>query len=287
MTLIEVNKLNFSYHGTDEATLRDISFNIEKGEIFGFLGPSGAGKSTTQKILIGILKNYTGSVKIDGIEINKVDKSYYEKIGISFELPNHFLKLTAIENMQYFSSLYSKKIDKSDIMKLLEKVGLKDDVDTLVSNFSKGMKNRLNFARALLHDPDILFLDEPTAGLDPVNAKNIMNIIDTKRKEGKTIFLCTHDMMIADLLCDRVAFITAGEINITDKPKSLKIKHGKRTVIVEYGNGAVERQEFEINNLGENKDFIRLINHQYLLTIHSQEASLSDVFINVTGRDLT
>lgn len=284
--MIQVTELSFAYPGTDKPAISDINFSIAKGEIFGFLGPSGAGKSTTQKILIGLLKDYKGGVKFDNTEVSELDNSYYENIGISFELPNHFTKLTALENLQYFASLYEKKNSKEDLLSLLELVGLNEDADTLVGNFSKGMKNRLNFARSLIHDPEVLFLDEPTAGLDPVNAKKIMDIIASKKTEGKTIFLCTHDMVVADTLCDRVAFIVDGKISIIEPPKTLKLKHGKKSVVVEFGNGQMESKEFAMENLAENKDFLELLKRDDLQTIHSQEATLASVFIEVTGRSL-
>lgn len=284
--IIEVSDLCFTYPGSDKASVRNVSFNISRGEIFGFLGPSGAGKSTTQKILIGLLKDYKGAVKFDGQEVSSLDKSFYERIGVSFELPNHFLKLTAMENLSYFSSLYEKKITREEIRTTLQKVGLGDDADTKVSEFSKGMKNRLNFARSLLHAPEFYFFDEPTSGLDPVNAKNIMGIISSLRKEGKTVFLTTHDMLVADTLCDKVAFINEGKINVIDTPKSLKIKHGKKSVVVEYGNGKIESEEFNFFGLASNSRFIELMSRDDLQTIHSQEATLATVFIDMTGRTL-
>ncbi|MCY3414434.1 MAG: ABC transporter ATP-binding protein [Candidatus Heimdallarchaeota archaeon] len=285
-TIIEVNNLEFTYPGATKPAVSGITFDITKGEIFGFLGPSGAGKSTTQKILIGLLKDYKGTASFKGTEIGDLNQEYYEDIGISFELPNHFTKLTALENLSYFASLYEKTNSKDDLLALLDLVGLKDSADTIVGTFSKGMKNRLNVARSLIHDPDMLFLDEPTAGLDPVNAKKIMDIIASKRDEGKTIFLCTHDMVVADTLCDRVAFIVDGTISIIEPPKALKLKYGKKSVLVEYGNGTLQSKEFEMANLAENMEFLDLLRQDDIQTIHSQEASLATVFIEVTGREL-
>ena len=161
--MIEVKDLQFTYPGAAAPAVRGMSFTVKEGEIFGFLGPSGAGKSTTQKILTGLLQGYSGSVQVLGRELSawsSAGHSYYEQIGVGFELPNHYLKLTALENLNYFRSLYSGPTD--DPRELLAMVGLTDDADTPVGQFSKGMKMRLNFVRALLHRPRLLFLDEPS-----------------------------------------------------------------------------------------------------------------------------
>jgi fluoroquinolone transport system ATP-binding protein len=257
---------------------------VNDGEIFGFLGPSGAGKSTTQKILIGLLDNYTGEISVSGKALEKWNHSLYDFIGVCFELPNHYLKLSAIENLRFFSTFYN--VNTRDPLELLRMAGLGKDANKKVADYSKGMKMRLNFIRSLLHNPQILFLDEPTAGLDPVNARNIKNIILDQKKQGKTIFLTTHNMHDADELCDRVAFITEGEISIIDSPKQLKLQNGKRIVKVEYTNGNTKQREFEMDSIGNNKDFMRIIKEHRLISIHSEEASLDDVFIRVTGKSL-
>ena len=283
--MIEVENLEFTYPKAAQNALKGISFSVEKGEIFGFLGPNAAGKSTTQKILIGLLKGFKGDISVLGRNLNEWKSNYYEKIGISFEIPNHFLKLTALENLEYFSSLYGGNTE--DPHTLLGMVGLENDGNIRVSQYSKGMRVRLGFIRALLHDPDILFLDEPTSGLDPVNAKIIRRIILQKKKAGKTIFLTTHDMMVADTLCDRVAFIIDGEISLIDSPRALKLQHGKRLVRIEYQeDGSIKQQEFSLENLGEDPQFLQFLKTKKIETIHSQEATLEDIFITVTGRRL-
>ena len=208
--MIEAHDLTFTYPGTRKPTLTGLSFEVEKGEIFGFLGPSGAGKSTTQKILIGLLKDFDGTVSVFGRDIHSWKSDFYESVGVSFELPNHYLKLTAVENLSYFRSLYQGETEEPE--KLLELVGLGGDGALRASQFSKGMKNRLNFARSLLNKPELIFLDEPTTGLDPMNTRRVKDIILGKKREGRTIFLTTHDMLAATELCDRVAFIIDGQI---------------------------------------------------------------------------
>jgi fluoroquinolone transport system ATP-binding protein len=284
--MMDVRELHFTYKGNSEETIKNISFSVGKGEIFGFLGPSGAGKSTVQKILIGILKDYSGNVKVFDREINKIKRDYYETIGVCFELPNLYGKFSALENLSYFASLYSVKTE--DPLKLLETVGLSDSAKIRVSNFSKGMKMRLNFCRALLNRPEMIFLDEPTSGLDPVNAKLVKDIVLGLKKEGRTIFLTTHNMTIADELCDKVAFIVDGKISVIDSPRALKVLKGEKSVVVEYReNGDVVSQKFSLNGIGANREFIQVLRDKAIETMHTQEASLEDIFIEVTGRNLS
>lgn len=284
--MIHVKQLHFTYPMNKDETIRGMSFSVEKGEIFGFLGPSGAGKSTAQKILIGILKGYLGSVKIMEQEIHHVSRDYYEKIGVSFELPNLYNKLTALENLKFFSSLYSGSTE--DPKQLLKSVGLEKHIHNRVSNFSKGMKMRLNFVRSLLNNPELIFLDEPTSGLDPVNMQKIINIILKKKAAGKTIFLTTHNMNFAEEICDRVAFVVDGQINVIDSPRNLKLRYGEKKLQVEYrDNGHMKVEVFPMEGLGNNKNFIDSIKFNEIERMHTQEASLQDIFIKVTGRPIT
>jgi len=284
--MIEVESLTYTYRGMSQPAISQISFDIAPGEIFGFLGPSGAGKSTTQKILIGLLRNYSGRASVLGGEVRHLKPSFYESIGVSFEFPNHFLKLTARENLNYFGRLYSAPTRSAQ--ELLEFVDLAQDGDLPVSQFSKGMKNRLSVARALLNNAELLFLDEPTAGLDPINARRIRDLIQVQAEAGKTIFLTTHDMSVADALCHRVAFINEGEIRLVDRPANLKLQYGKPAVRVEFElNGELASRDFPLRGLADNKDFASVLRELPIRTIHSQEATLEEVFIQVTGRKLS
>ena len=206
--IVDVDDLTFTYSGAARPAVQGLAFGIGHGEIFGFLGPSGAGKSTTQKVLIGLLKGYSGAISVFGKDLRAWSSDYYEQVGVSFELPNHYLKLTGTENLSYFRSLYSDETQAPDT--LLALVGLQDDGDMLVAQYSKGMKTRLGVARALLNYPGLIFMDEPTAGLDPVNARRVRDLIRAQKETGRTVFLTTHDMTVADELCDRVAFIVEG-----------------------------------------------------------------------------
>ena len=281
--MISVDQLQYTYPKASAPTLKGISFDIAAGEIFGFLGPSGSGKSTTQKILYKLLGGYQGTVRIGDRELAQWDKDFYRTIGVGFELPNHYLKLTALENLRFFASFYNRRY--APLSDLLALVGLEADADKRVSDFSKGMKMRLNFIRSFMHNPNILFLDEPTSGLDPVNARVIKDLILKLKAEGKTIFITTHDMVDADTLCDRVALIIDGEIKAMDAPDALKLRYGQRKVQVVV-EGQPHPEEFSLEQLGRNQAFLTLLRDHEVKTIHSEEATLEDVFIQVTGESL-
>jgi len=283
--MIQVKDLVYTYPGSNSPVLKKISFDIQQGEIFGFLGPSGAGKSTTQKVLNGLLKGYQGSVEVNGTNLARMDRSFYEKIGVAFEFPNLYQKLTALENLQLFASFFKSPTREPE--ELLKMVNLQGDRDTRVSAFSKGMKMRLNFVRALLNRPEILFLDEPTAGLDPGNARIMKDIILGLQKEGVTIFLTTHHMDDAGELCKRLAFMVKGTLPVIDSTRDLKLKHGKKTLRVEYWeNGNPLTKEFPLQGLSDNHIFQEILKSREILTIHTLEASLEDIFIKVTGQQL-
>jgi fluoroquinolone transport system ATP-binding protein len=282
--MIEIKNLSYTYPRQKQPVVKQISFEVAKGEIFGFLGPSGAGKSTTQKILIRLLRGYEGSATVEGCELTDLRQNYYNRIGVGFELPNHYPRLTALENLRFFASFYENPC--IDPLELLDSVGLKAFANKPTSEFSKGMKMRLNFIRPLLHDPEIIFLDEPTSGLDPVNARTLKNIILNLKQKGKTIFLTTHNMHDADELCDRVAFITDGEIKLIDSPKKLKLQYGSRKLKIEYGKDQVENEEFDLDKLAGNQSFQTIIRQGQIHSMHTTEASLEDVFIKTTGQSL-
>ncbi len=281
--MIRVADLSYTYPSAESPALKGLNFNITQGEIFGFLGPSGAGKSTCQKILYKTLSKFTGQIDINGKAIQKWGREYFEDIGVGFELPNHYGKLTAKENLDLFAAFYPKE-KRAPILPLLELVGLEQDANKQVDTFSKGMKVRLNFVRAIMHDPDLLFFDEPTMGLDPINALVIKNHILELKKRGKTIFITTHNMATADELCDRVSFIVEGEIIVTERPAKLKLQYGNDLVTVELKNG--NSSEFSLVQLGANKEFLEFIKQDEILRIHSQESTLEHVFIAVTGKAL-
>lgn len=279
--MFKVDNLRFTYPKNKEETLKGLSFDIKKGEIFGFLGPSGAGKSTTQKILIKLLENYEGIISYNEKNIAELDDSFFEEIGVSFEMPIHFSKMTAMENIQFYLKLYKKN---HDVEALMKRLGLWEDRDKMVSEYSKGMKIRLNFVRAMLNSPQMLFLDEPTNGLDPANAMILKDMIKEFRSQGGTVFITSHIMADIDQLCDRVAFIVDGQIKEMDSPRNLKIKYGKRTMKLEYKEkGKTVGVEFPLDHIGQNDAFIELLRTKEIETLHSGETTLEDIFIQVTG----
>jgi len=283
--MISVEGLTYTYPGSTLPVLKDISFDINRGEIFGFLGPSGAGKSTTQKVLNGLIRGYTGSVRVNGTDLSSMDRSFYEKIGVAFEFPNLYLKLTALENLQLFASFFKSKPQKPEA--LLEMVNLLEDRNTKVEAFSKGMRMRLSFIRALLNNPEILFLDEPTAGLDPGNARIMKDIILDMQRKGVTIFFTTHNMSDAGELCNRIAFMVDGTLPVIDSTQSLKLKHGRKVVRLEYVDKNEKFSlEFELKGLASNQQFHEIIKNKEVRTIHTLEASLEDIFIKITGKQL-
>ncbi len=266
--------------------MSDLEFSVGDGEIFGFLGPNGAGKSTTQKVLIGLLRDYGGRVNVLGREVRDWGSDLYEQVGVGFELPVHFGRLTARETLNYFATLYQRETE--DLEHWLEQVDLLDQADIRVERFSKGMRVRLSFARAILCRPRLLFLDEPTTGLDPLSARRIKDLILMHRDRGATVFITTHDMSTADEICDRVAFLLDGRIALIDAPRDLKVRHGERRLRVEYRvNGTLEVRDFPLEGLAENTAFLAALGEPSLETVHTQETSLENIFIRVTGRELT
>lgn len=290
--MINVEGLTYTYPSGSSPALRELTFDVGKGEVFGFLGPNGAGKTTLQNVLIGLIRGWQGSVRVLDRPLGEWDADYYRSIGVSFEAPNHYLKLTARENLEYFRSLYDGKADT--VEEVLAIVGLEDHADKAVGEFSKGMKNRLNFARSLLHRPKLWFLDEPTAGLDPVNAVRIREIIRQRQELGVTTVVTTHDMTTAEIVCDRVAFIIEGQIAVIDAPDALRRRFGSREVEVRWEGAGSEKggadddgaERFPLDGLADNNGFLDALRRPGLSTVHSQEASLEDVFLQVTGRSL-
>lgn len=279
--MYQINDLRFKYPKNKEDTIKGISFEVKDGEIFGLLGPSGVGKSTTQKLLIKLLGGYSGEILYKGKDLNSYNNSYFEEVGVGFEMPVHFSKLTAEENLNFFKKLYKSSVDTDE---LLKRVGLYDDRKKKIGEYSKGMKVRLNFVRAMLNNPKILFLDEPTNGLDPKNARILKEIIKEFKEQGGTVLLTTHLMNDVDELCDRVAFMANGKITEISTPKDLKLKYGSREVNLEYRDGDnVLKSTYSLDNLGNNNDFISIIKEKEIVTMHSTEDTLDDIFIKVTG----
>jgi ABC-2 type transport system ATP-binding protein len=223
MKAIEVSNLTRDYDGL--RAVDGISFSVEQGEIFGFLGPNGAGKTTTIRMLTGQLRPTSGTAKVSGYDIVTERQQLKPRIGVVFDNQNLYERMSARENLVFFGRLY--RIKKSRVQEVLAQVGLTERAGDKVQKYSNGMKQRLLIARALLHQPEVLFLDEPTRGLDPHIARDIRSIVANLSKGGMTVFLTTHYMEEADKLSQRVAFLDQGRIVALDTPARLKAEYGK------------------------------------------------------------
>ncbi len=283
--MIKVKGLNHSYNKDGKFAVKDVSFEVAEGEVFGFLGPSGAGKSTTQNILTGLLQLQDGDVEVSGYDIKHIKNEMFNKIGMSFEQSNVYSKMTAKENLDFYAKLFD--VETKDSMELLKMVGLDDKANMRAGEFSKGQKHRLTFARSMINKPELWFLDEPTTGLDPSIAADIKDIIKAENKKGVTVFLTTHNMYIADELCDRVAFIIDGEIKLIDSPENLKLQYGEKLVEVEYVDGDEIKKETLSTVIPEEKHKLsEIVDTKEIRTMHTKEATLEEIFIKVTGRGL-
>ena len=277
---------NLAYWYGDLVAVDHISFNVAEGEILGFLGPNGAGKTTTVKMLTGLIKPKAGKAVLLGLDMVKNTEKVQGEIGICFEETNLYEQMSALENLKFFARLFS--INGFDAYTLLKRVGLDGREKDRVETYSKGMKQRLMVARSIVNRPRVLFLDEPTAGLDPSSSKSIREIIKEERERGATVLLLTHDMEEADKLCDRVAFMDKGKIVALDTPHNLKQQYGKRALKakVAAAGGKLEDREVIMDTPETDKAVQKLFAREKVVTVHSEEATLEDIFIKITGRGL-
>lgn len=277
---------NLTYRYGDLLAVDHISFEVAEGEILGFLGPNGAGKSTAVKMLTGQLIPKEGRAELLGKDVTKHAKELQAQIGVCFELTNLYEPMTAADNLRLFARLFG--VDNFDADALLARVGLGGKGQVKVETFSKGMRQRLMVARALVNRPRILFLDEPTDGLDPVSSETIRHIIEEEQAQGTTVFLTTHDMVEADKLSDRVAFINHGRIVALDTPHTLKQQYGKRSLKAEVvgSDGRLETREVVLDQPETPERVAGLFAGERVVTVHSEEATLEDIFIEITGRGL-
>jgi ABC-type multidrug transport system ATPase subunit len=281
---ISVQDLRHSYG--DLEAVKGITFDVAPGEILGFLGPNGAGKSTTIKILTGQLRPSGGRATVLGMDVRAGDPAMQARIGVCFEEKNLYLAMTARENLEFFAALYG--IREPDARGVLRRVGLADRADDRVATYSKGMRQRLMISRAFINRPDVLFLDEPTDGLDPATAAAIRTTIQQEADRGVAVLLTTHDMAEADQLSDRVAFLNDGEVVALDTPQELKLRHGTRAVKVRLRDGDGAREEIVPlgGTGGSPARLAELAASPDLLTMHTEEATLEHIFIRLTGRGL-
>lgn len=278
---------NLTYRYGALTAVDGVNFNVGEGEILGFLGPNGAGKSTTVKMLTGQLLPAAGRAEVLGLDIAQQPKQIQAQIGICFENANLYEPLTAVSNLTLFAQLFG--VGDFDAEALLTRVGLAGKGHLRVETYSKGMRQRLMIARSLVNRPRVLFLDEPTTGLDPVSAATIQAIIREEQARGTTVFLTTHDMVEADKLSTRVAFINQGKIVALDTPHNLKQQYGRRALVAELrtADGGLEKREIELDGPDTAVAVQQLLANEKVVTLHSEEATLEDIFIQITGRGLT
>ena len=273
--ILKANQLTKTF-GNVKA-LDHCDLEIRKGEIFGYLGPSGAGKTTTIKLLTGQLHSDAGEVTVLGK--NPFSPEIRQQIGIMSDMSGLYEKMTVYENLDIFADIYGVKNKKKKIKETLEAVDLYDNRKKKVEKLSRGMKQRLVFARTILHNPRLLFLDEPTANLDPATADEIRELITKLNRNGTTVFLTTHNMEEADELCHRIALLNKGHIVECGSPEELKLKYSKKKVLITTGKGKKE------TSLDKNELIDELEKTEDLLMIHSEEPSLRDVFLSLTKEE--
>lgn len=288
MPMIEARELRRSFKAKE--AVAGISFSTRKGEIFGLLGPNGAGKTTTIRMLTGQIDPSSGSAMVAGCDVVKERARLKQRIGVVFEEQNLYERLSAWHNLEFSCWLYG--LPTSRIDEVLELVRLRDRAKDGVHTFSNGMKQRLMIARALLHRPPMLFLDEPSRGLDPISAREVRQAIQQLCAEGMTILLTTHLMEEADQLCHRVAFIVNGRLVANDEPRNLKIAHGKREMSVTVAEeGQMNGREgqpwreitLRLDDVADQQQLAQWMAEGKVLAIHSREATLEEVFIEVAG----
>jgi len=277
---IEAENLTRDFNGL--RAVEQVSFVAEVGEVFGFLGPNGAGKTTTIRMLTGQLNPTAGHATVAGYDIVRERGGLKPHIGVVFEHQNLYERMSARENLNFSAQLYA--VDPHRVDQVLEEVGLSERAKDAIKKYSNGMRQRLLIARALLHQPKVLFLDEPTRGLDPAMAREIRRMVAALARQGMTVFLTTHYMEEADQLCRRVAFLNQGRIVALDSPERLKVKHGKRLLAARLDDGT--QATLAPDNPGDRQRLTELMAQGRVLTLHSAEATLEEVFIQLTGRRL-
>ncbi len=275
--IVQLNALQKNY-GQVRA-VDGISFDVAPGEVFGLLGHNGAGKTTTIRMLTGRTRPTGGSALIAGFDIVSRISEIKPIINLVFEEQNLYERLTGRDNLEVFADLYGAPRTRVD--ELLETVNLVDAAKRRVKTYSTGMKQRLLIARSLINQPRLLFLDEPTRGLDPASARDLRNLVLRLSAGGTTVFLTTHYMEEADELCDRVAFLSAGKIVAMDSPQELKLRYGNRSATVLLRDRT--ERTLLLDRTEDARELAGWMENDQVLTIHSQEGSLEDVFIALAG----
>ncbi len=280
MSAIEAEHLGRTFNGKPAVT--DLTFAVPEGEIFGFLGPNGAGKTTTIRMLTGQIQPTSGHAAIMGNDVQTERERVRALIGVVFESQNLYERMSARDNLLFSARLYGVPARRVD--ELLERIGLAKRAAESVQKYSNGMKQRVLIARALLHNPRVLFLDEPTRGLDPDISLEIRRLVHELAEQGTTVFLTTHYMEEADTLCRHVAFLNQGRIVALDTPERLKVHYGQRKMNITLNDG--RQLALSLVEPTDGQKLSELVAAGSILTAHSAEASLEDVFIQLVGRSL-
>lgn len=278
--MIEVKSLAKVF--ANQPALENVNFNVKKGETFGLLGPSGSGKTTTIKILTGQLLPTAGEACVFNVPVGSLNKPIYRgRFGVLTDNSGLYQRLSINDNLKLYCQLYDLPLKR--IKEVLEMVNLANEGKKNVAKLSKGMIQRVILARAFLHEPELLFLDEPTSALDPTNAKHIYGGLRALNEKGTTIFLTTHNMSEAELLCNRVAFLHKGKIQLLDQPKKLRQRFSDASICLELKDG---REIMLQGGAAGAKVIYQYMAADQVVSIHSNEPTLGDIFVEVTGREL-
>ncbi|MDR0929000.1 MAG: ABC transporter ATP-binding protein [Oscillospiraceae bacterium] len=280
--LIRVEGVSLAFGSTK--ALEDLTFTVQEGEVFGFLGPSGAGKTTTIKMLTRQLRADGGMVQLFGSDIAALPQKMYDNVGVLSDNSGLYERLSVSDNLLLFANLH--RLPRTIVGEALAQVGLAGEAKKTAKALSRGMKQRLMLARAVLHKPRLLFLDEPTASLDPATAQQVHQMLRELNAGGTTIFLTTHNMEEADKLCHRVAFLNHGGIAACDTPDALKLAHAKNRIEARTRGGQTLHIEKTAQALRELADALEA-KGDALLTLHSEEPNLEEIFLALTGRALS
>ena len=302
MAVVEVRRL-YKYYG-DIRAVDGLSFEVESGEIFGMLGPNGAGKSTTVEIVEGIRKMDRGEVRVLGLDPRADSAKLRNIIGIQLQATSLYSRLNVREHLRMFGRLYERSRDPEEIIDL---VGLRERVSGLAKDLSGGQQQRLSVGLALINDPEVVFLDEPTTGMDPQARRHLWDVVTAMREQGKTVLLTTHYMEEAEYLCDRVAIVDHGKIIALDRPRKLIAEHFAESTITFVPDGETDLEELRrlpaVTNAMSVNGTVELFsadipatigallahateNEIQIADLHVRRATLEDVFLKLTGRGI-
>lgn len=259
---------------TELVAVDDLSLEVESGEVFGFLGPNGAGKTTTVRMLTGLIRPSSGSAQVAGFELGEDDTNIRRNVGILTESPGMYERLTAEKNLTIFANLYDVPDIEKSVNKYLSMLDLWERRHDAVGSFSKGMRQKLAVARALIHEPQILFLDEPTTGLDPEASKTVRDFVEELKNEGRTIFMTTHNLDEAERLCDRVGIFQQRLLTV-DSPSNLREKMFGRKVVFHLSEVKPEWIDLVTNIAGAGN--VEAVDNKLVISLQDPEASNPEI----------